>query len=138
MKRILIVDDEPYNLLGLKIIIEAADPENNILSLIDQARNGLEAVNKVMEAEQDGSYQYGLIFMDCSMPIMDGYEASERIRKFQSKNFLQQSMIVACTGHSENEYIKKAWRHQMDEVIAKPADIEVVKCLLEQMVEYID
>ena len=64
---------------------------------------------------------------------MDGYEASDRIRKFQTENFLQQPMIVACTGHSENEYIKKAWRHQMDEVIAKPADIEVVRSLLKQI-----
>ena len=39
-------------------------------------------------------------------------------------------MIVACTGHTENEYIKKAWRHSIDEVIAKPANIEVVRVLL--------
>jgi len=84
MKKILLVDDEPYNLMGLKIIIEAADPENHILSIIDQARNGLEALDKVMDAEHDGTFQYGLIFMDCSMPIMDGYEASDRIRKFHA------------------------------------------------------
>ena len=29
-------------------------------------------------------------------------------------------MIVACTGHTEDEYIKKAFMHQMDEVIPKP------------------
>lgn len=64
------------------------------------------------------------------MPIMDGYEAAMRIRKFQTENFLHQPMIVACTGHTEHEYIKKAWKHKMDEVIAKPADIEVVRALL--------
>jgi len=51
MKRILIVDDEPYNLLGLKIVIEVADPDINILSIIDQASNGLEALKKVKAAD---------------------------------------------------------------------------------------
>ena len=49
--------------------------------------------------------------MDCSMPIMDGYEATDKIRKFHRTHLLNQPMIVACTGHSEAEYIKKAWRH---------------------------
>ena len=35
-------------------------------------------------------------------------------------------MIVACTGHTEEEYIKKAWAHQMDEVVAKPVSIIVI------------
>ena len=74
--------------------------------------------------------------MDCSMPIMDGYEATDRIRKYYRTNCLQQPMIVACTGHCENEYIKKAWRHQMDEVVAKPASIEVIKCIFKEILEY--
>jgi hypothetical protein len=32
-------------------------------------------------------------------------------------------MIVALTGHTEEEYIKKAWIHQMDEVIPKPTNV---------------
>lgn len=44
-------------------------------------------------------------------------------------------MIVACTGHTEDEYIQKAWRYQMDEVVAKPANIEVIKTILKEMIE---
>ena len=43
-------------------------------------------------------------------------------------------MIIACTGHTEDEYIKKAWRHQMDEVIAKPTNILVLKEVIKQMI----
>ena len=32
-------------------------------------------------------------------------------------------MVVACTGHTEEEYIQKAWRHQMDEILPKPIDL---------------
>ena len=49
--------------------------------------------------------------MDCSMPVMDGYEACDNIRDFcRSRNILQ-ARVVGCTGHAEEEYIEKAWRH---------------------------
>jgi CheY-like chemotaxis protein len=137
-KRILIVDDEPYNLLGLKIVINAADPLGIVSSIIDEVTNGLEAYKAIKKAQMEGKFEYGLIFMDCSMPIMDGYEATDKIRKFLRTNVSQQPMIVACTGHSENEFIKKAWRYQMDEVVPKPANIEVIKCLLKEIIQYTD
>ena len=76
-RRILIVDDEPYNLMGNRIILNSADTSGCIDQFIDQAVNGLEAVKAVKNAAADGTFQYGLILMDCSMPIMDGYEATE-------------------------------------------------------------
>jgi len=45
------------------------------------------------------------------MPIMDGYTSSEKIRKFIKSTKIQQPMIVACTGHTEEEYINKAYMH---------------------------
>ena len=43
-------------------------------------------------------------------------------------------MIIACTGHTEPEYINKAWKHTMDEVMPKPLNVKVVENLLrEQM-----
>jgi CheY-like chemotaxis protein len=71
----------------------------------------LEAYKAIKKAHEDKNYEYGLIFMDCSMPILDGYEATDKIREYLRKNYELQPMIVACTGHTENEYIKKAWRY---------------------------
>ena len=79
-RRILIVDDEPYNLMGLRIIIEAADKTNLVTHIIDEATNGMEAFKTIQRANEVEGYEYGLILMDCSMPILDGYEASDRIR----------------------------------------------------------
>ena len=149
-KKILIVDDEPYNLLGLKIMLQQAikgsfkamdlkaegdvDSEGQTLtretSDIHKATNGQEAVDAVVEAFQNGTYTYGVIFMDCSMPVMDGFEASDKIKNFFRLKKLPQPMIVAVTGHAEEEYIKKAWRYQMDELIPKPVNVEVLKDLL--------
>lgn len=43
-------------------------------------------------------------------------------------------MIVACTGHTEEEYIKKAFICQMDEIIPKPTNILVVKEILKEII----
>ena len=69
------------------------------------------------------------------MPVLDGYDCSDLIRSFYRKQNLLQPMIVAVTGHYENEYIKKAWSHQMDELIPKPVNIEVIKEILEEMTD---
>ena len=86
-KKILVVDDEPYNIMGLSYIIKNAIkqtyptmPESCII--IETAHNGLEALKKVKSSYYENDYSYGLIFMDCSMPIMDGYESTDLIRSF--------------------------------------------------------
>lgn len=43
-------------------------------------------------------------------------------------------MIVACTGHTEEEYIKKAWTYQMDEVLPKPANLNIMKEILNEII----
>ena len=78
-RRIMIVDDEAYNILAMKLIIN--NSQNNDLSgIIDIANNGLQALNLVKDAVISKKHSYGLILMDCSMPIMDGYTASKMIR----------------------------------------------------------
>jgi CheY-like chemotaxis protein len=55
---------------------------------VDTAYNGQQAIDLVKNGFNKEEYSYGLIFMDCSMPIMNGYEASDLIREFALKNHL--------------------------------------------------
>ena len=68
------------------------------------------------------------------MPILDGYDATDQIREVCRKYDILQPMVIACTGHVEDEYIKKAWRHQIDEVVSKPINIDIVKEILKEII----
>lgn len=87
--------------MGLKILIGQAGFKN---IKIDHGFNGQEAINKVDQAYRCG-YSYGLIFMDASMPIVDGYQATEEIRNFVRIKNIFQPMVIAVTGHTEPEFI---------------------------------
>jgi CheY-like chemotaxis protein len=63
----------------------------------------------VIEKQSEKGIIYGLIFMDCAMPIMNGYDSSAAIRRFYDKKKMEQPKIVAVTGHTEDIYIKKAY-----------------------------
>ena len=77
---------------------------------------------------------FGIIFMDCSMPIMDGFESSILIRKFYRDQGAQQPIIVACTGHTEDEYIAQAWRSEIDEVVPKPIKSKILQLVLDETI----
>ena len=78
-KRILIVDDQTFNIQALKIILQHSVGIPNAESITDQSLNGKEAVDMVernIEANNGTRCAYDMILMDCNMPVMDGYEAS--------------------------------------------------------------
>jgi CheY-like chemotaxis protein len=104
-------------------------------SLIDRAYNGLEGVKKVLESFESESHIYGLIITDISMPVMDGYDASQKIREFYRLKSVPQPLIVACTGHVEEEFIKKAWINDIDEVLPKPVNVEIISEILKDIIE---
>ena len=77
------MDDQPFNIEALKIILKT---QLKIDKKIDQALNGAEALSLIISdfntnLEQGCRYtSYKVIFMDCQMPFMDGYEATANIR----------------------------------------------------------
>ena len=55
--------------------------------------------------KQTGKTKYSLIFMDCNMPGMDGFETTTNIREYLYKSGAEQPIISAVTGHMEQMYI---------------------------------
>ena len=91
-------------------------------------------MNKVKDAFETGSHIYALILTDISMPVMDGFEFAEELRNFYREHRIAQPMIVACTGHVEEEYINKAWTHEIDEIVPKPVKPEILEEIFQALI----
>ena len=113
--RILIVDDEPDIRNILRILLE------NKGYTVLEAADGSSAVETVRQ-----SADVDLILMDIQMPIMDGYEATRRIRAM-SDPAVAGIPIIAMTANAFEEDRKRALASGMDEHIAKPINIEKMK-----------
>ncbi len=112
--RVLLVDDNEINLeIGLELISRLG-PE------VEGVHGGLEAVTKVSDAP-DG--YYGLVFMDCKMPHMDGFETTRAIRTFIKERGRSHLPIVAMTANAFDEDREHAYAAGMDGFMSKPIDM---------------
>ena len=50
---------------------------------------------------------------------------------------MHQPQVVVCTGHIEDEYIAHAWKIHVDEIVAKPININHLKTILDESIEFI-
>ena len=84
----------------------------DIQKICDSAFDGQGAIDAVVRnVEKNKPYKhcnYELILMDCNMPIMDGYESTMKIRQYLYDQGIKQPIILAVTGHTEEEYVKRA------------------------------
>ena len=67
------------------------------------------------------------------MPIMDGCEASSRIRLHLEEFKIRQPMIVAITGHSEHVYVQKALDSGMNQVLIKPVQVNLLNSIFDEL-----
>ncbi|CDW86801.1 -like sensor kinase protein [Stylonychia lemnae] len=133
---ILVVDDNIFNVVTLQTILEF---QFNLKS--DKAMNGLDALKKVEERinlQQDSPCfcklqrkNYKLIFMDCNMPVMDGFQATEQIRLLQNQTDVK-IKIIALTAYTTDNFKIKSSEAGMDSFITKPIQCEIIKALLIQ------
>ncbi len=120
--RLLLVDDVMINREISAKILRKLGFET------ETAENGQAALD-MLEASEPGYYDG--ILMDIQMPIMDGYEATRRIRCMPDENF-SKIPIVAMTANAFSEDVQKAKAAGMNGHIAKPIDInELINTLTE-------
>lgn len=123
MINILIADDNDSNIYVLEMLIEEWFDENNIQGYnIDSVLNGLESVQKFE------NNKYDLIFLDIMMPIMDGFEALEKIRNMKIQK--QPPVIVASAIIDDNINKDKAKRLKANAFIVKPLSYDTINIML--------
>lgn len=88
--------------------------------IVDEAENGLQA----LELSEHGHYD--LIFMDCLMPVMDGYEATRRLREREAATGCQRTPVIAFTGCTLGSDLELCNTAGMDDYLIKPFTPEVL------------
>jgi len=118
-KKMLLAEDIEINREILISLLESTGLE------IDTAENGKEAFEKIKAAPG----KYDIVFMDMQMPVIDGLEATRRIRDFESEQQSEHSKnvpIVAMTANVFKEDIDNCLAAGMNDHIGKPIEINVV------------
>ncbi len=115
-KRLLLVEDNELNMeIASELLRDAGFS-------VETAQNGQIAVEMV---QNSAAGYYDVILMDIQMPVMDGYQASRKIRSLERKD-LAEIPIVALTANVFDEDKMKALSSGMDAHIAKPLDVKVM------------
>jgi signal transduction histidine kinase/DNA-binding response OmpR family regulator len=116
---VLLAEDVEIN---REIVLAILEPT---LLDVDCAENGVEVVRMFGEAPE----KYDIIFMDLQMPLMDGYEATRRIRAMDGGK-AKTVPIIAMTANVFSEDVSNCIEAGMDSHIGKPIDIKAVYHIL--------
>ncbi|KAG7386711.1 hypothetical protein PHYPSEUDO_015391 [Phytophthora pseudosyringae] len=108
--RILVAEDNEFNWEVVKCFLQEAD------HLLQWEVNGRDAV----KAYTDNHAKFDLIFMDCEMPVMDGYTATKAIRQFERENELPRIPVLGLTAYAMSGDRQKCLGSGMDEFMVKP------------------
>jgi signal transduction histidine kinase/ActR/RegA family two-component response regulator len=110
--RVLVVEDVPANRMVLTRML------GMLGSTVEHAHHGAEAVARMREGGFD------LVLMDCRMPVMDGYEATRRIRREEQGS---RTPIIALTANAMAEHRARCLEAGMDDVLTKPLRFDVLR-----------
>jgi CheY-like chemotaxis protein len=94
----------------------------------DTASNGEEALS-AMKAQQ-----YDLVLMDCEMPVLDGFSATEQLRAWEAAEQRPRTPVVALTAHILIEHKERARQVGMDGHMSKPVEMSQLRELIEHWV----
>ncbi len=119
---LLLVEDVPVNMFLIKSFIHSHIPDMKIL----EAQNGKEA----LEIFQQNN-KIDIIFMDIRMPVMDGVEATKRIREYESSAGSHTPIVALTAGVVKGER-EKCREAGMDDFISKPIDTKILEAVLDK------
>lgn len=109
MLKVLLCDDEPFILQGLKVLI---DWEAEGYTIAGTVANGREAIDFLRKQEVN------LIISDIKMPVMDGLELLKTIRTEK----ISDAYVVMLTGYKDFEYVHTALKFECMDYVLKPVE----------------
>ncbi|MCK9502863.1 MAG: EAL domain-containing protein [Porticoccaceae bacterium] len=113
---VLVVDDNHSNCLV------AGGMLNQLGCEYEFSYDGQDALDKILRK------QFDLILMDCNMPVMDGYVATEKIRKLQNSS--KMLPVIAMTANNTPEERQRCLSSGMNDFIAKPLSVDALYKML--------
>jgi len=120
--KILLVEDNEVN---RKVVIATLKSHD---ITCDVAMDGKEAYQGVLKKA------YDIVFMDCQMPVMDGYEATEKIRNVEAGG--KHTKIIAMTANAMEGDRERCLKAGMDDYISKPINFEIMLKMIEETPVY--
>ena len=121
---------------GLKVLVAEDNPVNRKLATLLLSKRGFEVETAVDGIEAVAAWERGghaLIFMDCHMPEMDGYEATRRIRALEAGGGRGRIPIIALTASVLDRDREDCLRAGMDEFLTKPIEVALLQDLIERV-----
>lgn len=119
-KKILLVED---NVVNQQVIVATLQKYG---CMVDVVNNGGEGISRYKASS------YDLIFMDCQMPVVDGFEATKIIRDYEKNNKLKRTPIVALTANAMETDRKKCFDAGMDDFVIKPIRLKMLPEIFNQ------
>lgn len=116
--KVLLVEDYPVNLVFAEKLLRKFG-----FTHIDTAENGARAIEKY------GANSYDMIFMDCQMPELDGYQTTQKLRQLE-EGTPKHTPIVAMTANAMMGDRERCLKAGMDDYLSKPLRAEHVKKIL--------
>jgi len=120
--RVLLVEDNQINVVVAKGLIELYGP------MVEVAEHGEVALEMLKK------HDYDMVFMDCQMPVMDGYECTRRIRADKSGLFDPAIPIIAMTANAMRGDREKCLESGMNDYLAKPVETEGIQLALNRWI----
>jgi two-component system, sensor histidine kinase and response regulator len=118
--RILVAEDNAVNQRLIKRMLEKMG------YVADIASDGYQAVTLAM------ANRYDIVIMDCSMPEMDGYQATAEIRRLHQEGALRRIPIIALTANALPEDRERCLAAGMDDYLSKPIAREDLSAMLDK------
>jgi len=122
--RLLVAEDDRVNQLVITRMLAKLDDFD---LRIDLAKDGSEAVRLVR------SRHYDLVFMDCQMPVLDGYDATRAIRELEHRSL--HIPIVALTANALTEDRQRCIDAGMDDYVSKPVRLSALRDVLARQLD---